>query len=75
MNWTLALPELVLALCGLAILGIGVLPKRNTFFACAMAAVGAFLLTAVLVIGAPEGTAFGGQFVSDAFARFAKPLA
>ncbi|MBR0672379.1 NADH-quinone oxidoreductase subunit NuoN [Neoroseomonas soli] len=74
MTWTLALPELVLALCGLAILGIGVLPKRNTFFACAMAAIGAFLLTAVLVIGAPEGTAFGGQFVSDAFSRFTKVL-
>jgi NADH-quinone oxidoreductase subunit N len=74
MNWTLALPELVLGLSGLAILGIGVLPKRNTHFACAMAAIGAFLLTAVLVLGAPEGTGFGGQIVSDAFARFAKVL-
>jgi NADH-quinone oxidoreductase subunit N len=74
MNWTLALPELALALSGLAILGIGVLPKRNSFLACAMATVGAFLLTAVLVLGAPEGTAFGGQFVSDAFSRFAKVL-
>jgi NADH-quinone oxidoreductase subunit N len=74
MNWTLALPELVLALSGLTILGIGVLPKRNTFHLSAMAAIGAFLLTAVLVIGAPEGTAFGGQYVSDAFARFAKVL-
>ncbi|MBR0679091.1 NADH-quinone oxidoreductase subunit NuoN [Roseomonas eburnea] len=74
MNWTLALPELVLALSGLAILGVGVVPKRNAFFASAMATVGAFLVTAVLVLGAPEGTAFGGQFVSDAFSRFAKVL-
>ena len=74
MNWTLALPELVLALSGLAILGVGVLPKRNTFYACAMATVGAFLLAAVLVLGQGEGTAFGGQFVSDAFARFTKIL-
>jgi NADH-quinone oxidoreductase subunit N len=74
MNWILALPELVLGLAGLAILGIGVLPKRNTFFACSMAVVGAFLLTAVLVLGAPEGTGFGGQIVSDAFSRFTRVL-
>ncbi|MBP0462896.1 NADH-quinone oxidoreductase subunit NuoN [Roseomonas sp. PWR1] len=74
MNWTLALPELALALSGLAILGIGVLPKRNTHFACAMAAVGALLLAAALTLGTPEGTAFGGQFVSDGFARFSKVL-
>ena len=70
MNWTLALPELALALSGLAILGIGVLPRHNTFQACAMATVGALLLTAVLVLATPEGTGFGGQVVSDAFARF-----
>jgi len=74
MNWTLALPELALAISGLAILGIGVLPKRNTHFACAMATVGAFLLTAILVLGTAEGSAFGGQVVADAFSRFAKML-
>ncbi|WP_198374376.1 NADH-quinone oxidoreductase subunit NuoN [Neoroseomonas rubea] len=74
MNWTLALPELALALSGLAILGIGVLPKRNTHFASAIAAVGALLLAAALTLGTPEGTAFGGQFVSDGFARFSKVL-
>ncbi|MBW6397586.1 NADH-quinone oxidoreductase subunit NuoN [Roseomonas sp. HJA6] len=74
MNWTLALPELVLALSGLAILGVGVLPSRNTYYACSMAAIGAFLLTAVLVLGAPEGTGFGGQIVSDAFSRFTRLL-
>jgi NADH-quinone oxidoreductase subunit N len=74
MNWTLALPELVLAICGLAILGVGVLPKRNTFFPCAMAVVGAFLLTAAVTLGVPEGTAFGGQIAADAFSRFAKVL-
>lgn len=74
MNWTLALPELVLGLSGLAILGVGVLPKRNSHFACAMATIGAFLLTAVLVLAAPEGSGFGGQIVSDAFSRFARVL-
>ena len=74
MNWTLALPELVLGLSGLAILGVGVLPKRNTHYACAIAVIGAFLLTAILVLGAPEGTGFGGQIVSDAFSRFTRLL-
>ena len=74
MNWTLALPELVLGLSGLAILGVGVLPKGNSHFACAMATIGAFLLTAVLVLAAPEGSGFGGQIVSDAFSRFARVL-
>ena len=74
MNWTLALPELALGLSGLAILGVGVLPKRNTHYACAIAVIGAFLLTAILVLGAPEGTGFGGQIVSDAFSRFTRLL-
>jgi NADH-quinone oxidoreductase subunit N len=75
MNWTLALPELVLALSGLAILLLGVIPRRDTSFACTMLVLGAFLLAAVLVIAQPDGTAFGGQYVSDAFARFMKVLA
>jgi NADH-quinone oxidoreductase subunit N len=74
MNWTLALPELVLGLCGLAILGVGVVQKRNAYYACSIAAIGAFLLTAVLVLGAAEGTGFGGQIVSDAFSRFSRVL-
>ncbi len=74
MNWTLALPELALSLAGLAILLLGVVPRRNMHFHCAMAVIGAFLLAGVLVMGEPEGTAFAGQYVSDAFARFAKML-
>lgn len=75
MNWTLALPELVLALAGLGILLAGVLPRRDTTFACTMLVLGAFLLAAVLVIAQPDGTAFGGQYLSDAFSRFMKLLA
>ena len=74
MNWTLALPELALSVAGLAILLLGVVPRRNMHFHCAMAVIGAFLLAGVLVMGEPEGTAFAGQYVSDAFARFAKML-
>ena len=36
MNWMLALPELVLSLCGMAILVIGVLARRDMFQACSM---------------------------------------
>jgi NADH-quinone oxidoreductase subunit N len=75
MNWTLALPELALALSGLAILVFGVIPKRDTTFPCTMLVLGAFLLAGVLVLAQGEGTAFGGQYVADAFSSFMKLLA
>jgi NADH-quinone oxidoreductase subunit N len=75
MNWTLALPEIVLAVAGLAILAGGVIPKRDTTFGTTMAVLGAFLLAGVLVLMQGDGTAFNGQYVSDAFARFMKVLA
>src|SRR5688572_18413565 len=75
MAWTLALPELVLACCGLVILVIGVIPKRDPFFPAAMAVIGALLLAGVLVLGQPEGTALGGQYVADSFGGFMKLLA
>jgi NADH-quinone oxidoreductase subunit N len=74
MNWTLALPEIVLSLAAMAILIFGVLYRRDASFACNMLALGALLLTAFLVLAAPVGSAFGGLFVVDAFARFAKLL-
>jgi len=74
MNWTLALPEIVLALAGLGILAGGVIPKRDTSFASTMAALGAFLLAGVLVLAQPDGAAFNGQYVSDGFARYMKVL-
>jgi NADH-quinone oxidoreductase subunit N len=75
MNWSLALPEIVLAVAGLAILAGGVIPKRDTTFGTTMAVLGAFLLAGVLVLMQGDGTAFNGQYVSDAFARFMKVLA
>ncbi|HWL81751.1 MAG TPA: NADH-quinone oxidoreductase subunit NuoN [Roseomonas sp.] len=74
MNWTLIIPELVLAIGGLIILAAGVLPKRDTSFAVNMAVFGTLLLTAVLVLGQPEGVAFNGQYISDAFTKFMKLL-
>ena len=75
MSWTLAMPELVLACAGLAILVVGVVPKRETFFPISMAVIGALIVAALLVIGQPEGTALGGQYVSDAYSGFMKLLA
>jgi NADH-quinone oxidoreductase subunit N len=74
MNPMLALPEIVLAGSGLLILLGGVMPKRDAFFPVSMAVVGALVITAALVLGQGEGTAFLGQYVSDAFSRFAKLL-
>ncbi|WP_368414541.1 NADH-quinone oxidoreductase subunit NuoN [Falsiroseomonas sp.] len=73
-NWTLALPEIVLASSGLGLLLMGVIPRKEQFFPVSMGVIGALVLTAALVLGQSEGTAFLGQYVSDAFSRFAKVL-
>ena len=74
MNWTLAAPEIVLAVCAMAILIFGVLTRRDSFFICAMLSLGALLLTAALVVGNGAGIAFGSQLVSDPFSRFTQLL-
>lgn len=74
MSWTLALPELVLGCSGLVLLLAGVIPKQETFFPITMGAIGALLLTAVLVLGQGEGTALGGHYVADSFSGFMKIL-
>jgi NADH-quinone oxidoreductase subunit N len=74
MNWTLALPELVLACCGMGILMFGVLTRKNSFQLASMLTVGALLLTGVLVLMAPFGSGFNGQFENDAFSLFVKLL-
>ncbi|MCW8084848.1 NADH-quinone oxidoreductase subunit NuoN [Sabulicella glaciei] len=75
MNWQIALPEIVLAIAGCVILLVGVIPRRDMTFPVAMATIGAFLVTGVLVLMQPEGTGFGGQYVSDSFSAFMKILA
>jgi NADH-quinone oxidoreductase subunit N len=74
MNPMLALPEIVLAVCGLAILTACVLQKRDTSTLATMAVLAAFAFAAVLVVMAPAGTGYSGLFVTDAFARYAKLL-
>jgi NADH-quinone oxidoreductase subunit N len=74
MNWTLAVPELVLSLAGMAILIFGVLQKRDCFRVCSMLTVGALLVAAVLVLSAPTGIGYSGLFTNDAFSTFIKLL-
>ena len=74
MNWDLALPEIVLAVCGLAILLLGVLQRRDATVMCTMAVIAAFVVTGALVLQSHTGSAYGGLFVNDAFAKFAKLL-
>jgi NADH-quinone oxidoreductase subunit N len=73
-TWTLVLPELVLALCGLLALAAGVIPQRDTSYAVNMGVLGALLLSGVLVLMQPEGTAYAGQYAVDAFSKFTKLL-
>ncbi len=75
MHWTLAVPEIVLACCAMAILVLGVLLKRgNPALACSMLSLGALAIAAVLVLSTPTGTGYGGLFAVDNFALFTKLL-
>ena len=74
MNWILALPEIVLACCAMAILMFGVLRKPDPAFFCTMLALAALVLAGTLVLSAPTGSAYRGLFVVDGFATFMKLL-
>lgn len=75
-NWTLALPEIALALSGLVILVVGVLQRRGEgFFPCAMLTIAAFIGCGFLVVLSPDGVGYASTFVNDSFARFMKILA
>jgi NADH-quinone oxidoreductase subunit N len=70
LNWTLALPEIVLAVLGLAILLFGVLRKQDSTLMCTMFTLGALLIAGLLVLTRSTGFAFHGQVVKDAFSGF-----
>jgi len=74
MNWSLALPEIVLSLCAMAILIFGVLRKPDPAFICTMLALGALMLAGVLAVSAPYGSAYRGLFVVDGFGTYMKLL-
>jgi len=74
MNWTLALPEIVLSVCGMAILMVGVFRRPETGFVAGMLTLGALLVAGMLVISRGTGGAYEGLFVVDAFSNFVKVL-
>jgi NADH-quinone oxidoreductase subunit N len=74
MNWTVAIPEIVLACIGMAILVFGVLRKQDSTTLCTMFTIGGFLLAALLVLTRVPGLGYHGQFVADAFSAFNKEL-
>ena len=70
------LPELCLAVMAMALLLYGVFRGDKSTSSCSWLAVLALLATGVIMSLLPEsaGSAFGGQFVVDQFARFMKGL-
>ena len=74
MNWAIALPEIVLAACGLLILVIGVLRRQDATQICTMLTLGAFLVAGGLVLTRSAGVGYFGQFTVDRFAVLAKLL-
>lgn len=74
MNWIIALPEIVLACIGMAILVFGVLRKQDSTSLCTMFTLGGFLVAALLVLTRTTGVGYHGQFVADAFSAFNQEL-
>ena len=74
MNWTLALPEIVLACLGMAIMIFGVLRKQDSTQLATMMTIGAFLITGFLVAVGAKGIGFYGQINVDAFSGFNQEL-
>ncbi len=72
MNWTLALPEIVLACIGMAILLFGVLRRQDSTLLCTMFAIGGFLIAGMMVLTGVPGIGYHGQFIADPFAAFNK---
>ena len=74
-HWTLALPEIVLALLAMAGLMIGVFrPAAQGAAVCTALAIVAFLVAGVLVARDANGVGYTGTYVDDGFARFSKIL-
>jgi NADH-quinone oxidoreductase subunit N len=74
-NWQLALPEIFLSCSAMAILMYGVFARpERSFVMSSMLAVGALLLTAMLVLSGSPGAGYHGLFTVDAYSHFAKLL-
>jgi NADH-quinone oxidoreductase subunit N len=69
-----ALPEIVLAIGAMAMLMVGVFTTKKSANTVSGIGIGLLLLSAVLVMLAPEGVTFVDAFVFDGFARLMKVL-
>ncbi len=74
MNWGSAAPEIVLAVCAMAILVFGVLKKPDPAVFCTMLSLAALMLAGVVALSTPYGSAYRGLFVVDGFGTFMKLL-
>ncbi|MGD8325994.1 MAG: NADH-quinone oxidoreductase subunit NuoN [Sphingomonadales bacterium] len=73
-NWTLALPELVMAVGAMALLMLGVFAKNEATQRLNVLAIILMAGALILVTQSGNGTAFNGLFIGDAFARVMKLL-
>lgn len=75
MSWLIAIPEIALSLAAMVILLAGAFTRGSAaFLLCSMLSLGGLLITAGLVLIAPQGLGYGGLFVADAFSRFSQVL-
>jgi len=76
MSLSLVMPELILAVGALVLLMVGAFSsERSTGTVSALAILIMIAAGAWIVLVGGDGTAFGGAFVADGFARFMKMLA
>jgi NADH-quinone oxidoreductase subunit N len=74
MNWTVAMPEIVLAVLGMLILVFGVLRRRDSTEICTMMVLGSLLIAGFLMVTRVGGVGYYGQFTVDAFSIFINSL-
>jgi NADH-quinone oxidoreductase subunit N len=74
MNWSLALPEIVLACAGMVLLVAGVVWRSHAFTVACSGTLGAFFAGGLLVFMTGVGHGYSDLLVVDAFARFAQVL-
>jgi NADH-quinone oxidoreductase subunit N len=74
MNWFLALPEIVLACAGMALLVAGVVWRTHAFMVACTGTLGAFLAAGLLVFMTGIGHGYSDLLVVDAYSRFAQVL-
>jgi NADH-quinone oxidoreductase subunit N len=77
MSYSLALPEIVMAVAGMAILILGVFRSGNPTRAAAWQAVATLVVVLLIMcVGAPDGPTvmFGGSFIVDGYSVFLKGL-